>query len=236
MEEDVVLSLIQLAWPEHELRAAFMHGSIQGHVYLEAKMDCKIGDLLQLISGVIRSRGATIKTCMEPSDWKAILSVPDAIVTHSFAVGKWALVSRGVYKSNLGYVSRIESWGGVTLLLVPCLRPPPSPKRKRLCMPSIPDPALFQPGSIQKIYGITLSKQAHKMYHFNGFVFEHRLILKPFDLHSVSSAFVLMSPILAALFAESGHPSILLSALITHPPLEMMFSQDEKVAVLSSWE
>jgi len=116
-----VLSLIQLAWPEHELHAAFTRGSIQGHVYLEAKMDRKIGDLLRLISGVIRSRGATIKTCMEPSDWKAILSVPDAIVSHSFAVGKWALVSKGVYKGDLSYVSRIEPWGGVTLLLVPHL-------------------------------------------------------------------------------------------------------------------
>jgi len=121
MEEDVVLSLIQLAWPEHELCAAFMHGSIRGHVYLEAKMDRKIGDLLRLIPGVIRSRGATIKTCMEPSDWKVILSVPDAIVTRGFAVGKWALVSKGVYKGDLGYVSRIEPWGGVTLLLVPHL-------------------------------------------------------------------------------------------------------------------
>ena len=45
-----------------------------------------------------------------------------------------------------------------------------------------------------------------------------------------------MSPTLAAIFAESGHPSIPLSALIPHPPLEMMFSQGEKVAVLSSWE
>jgi len=143
---------------------------------------------------------------MEPSDWKVILSVLDAIVTHGFAVGKWALVSKGV--GDLGYVSRIEPWGGVTLLLVPRLRPPPSTKRKRPCMPSIPDPALFQPGSIQKIYGITPSKQAHEMYCFNGFIFEHGLILKPFDLHSVSSAFVLMSPTLATLFAESGHPSI----------------------------
>jgi len=80
MEEDVMLSLIQLAWPEHELHTAFTCGSIQGHVYLEEKMDHKIGDLLWLIPGVIRSRGAAIKTCMEPSDWKAILSVPDAIV------------------------------------------------------------------------------------------------------------------------------------------------------------
>jgi len=199
-------------------------------------MDRKIGDLLQLIPGVIQSRGAAIKTCMEPSDWKVILSVPDAIVTHSFAVEKWALVSKGVYKGNLGYVSRIEPWGGVTLLLVPCLRPPPSPKHKCPCTPSVPDPALFQPGSIQKIYRITPSKQAHETYRFNGFVFEHRLILKPFNLHSVSLAFVLMSPTLAALFTESGHPSILLSALIPRPPLEMMFSQGEKVAVLSSWE
>jgi len=171
---------------------------------------------------------------MEPSDWKAILSVPDAIVTRGFAVGKWALVSKGVYKGDLGYVSTIEPWGGVTLLLVPRLRPPPSLKRKCPHMPSIPDPTLFQPGSIQKIYGITPSKQAHEMYRFNGFVFEHGLILKPFDLHSISSAFVLMSPTLAALFAESGHPSIPLSALIPRPPLEMVFSQGEKVAILSS--
>jgi len=165
-----------------------------------------------------------------------ILSVPDAIVTHGFAVGKWALVFKGVYKGDLGYVSRIEPWGGVTHLLVPHLQPSPSLKRKRPCTPSILDPALVQPGSIQKIYGITPSKQAHETYHFNGFVFKHRPILKPFDLHSISSAFVLMSPTLAALFAESGHPSIPLSALIPRPLLKMMFSQGEKVAVLSSWE
>jgi len=41
MEEDVVLSLIQLAWPEHELRAAFMCGSIRGYVYLKAKWTAK---------------------------------------------------------------------------------------------------------------------------------------------------------------------------------------------------
>jgi len=103
-------------------------------------------------------------------------------------------------------------------------------------MPSILDPALFQSASIQQIYRTAPSKQAHEMYHFNGSVFEHRLILKPFDLHSVSSAFVLMSPTLAALFTESGHPTIPLSALIPRPPLEMMFSQGERITILLSWE
>ena len=173
---------------------------------------------------------------MEPSDWKATLSIPDTIVTSSFAVGKWALVSKGVYKGDLGYVSKVEPWEGVTLLLVPRLRPPRSLKRKRPRTPSVPDLALFQPASIQRIYGVAPSKQAHETYRFRGSVFEHGLILKSFDLHSILSAFVLMPPTLTTLFAESGHPSIPLSALIPCPPLEMIFFQDEKVAIVSSWE
>ena len=108
MEENVVFSLLQLAQPEHELHTAFMCGLVQGHIYLETKMDCKMGDLLRLILGIIRLRGGIVKTCMEPSDWKATLSIPNAIVTSSFAVGKWTLVSKGVYKGDLGYVSRVE--------------------------------------------------------------------------------------------------------------------------------
>jgi len=103
-----VFSLLQLARPEHGLRAAFTHGSIRGHIYLETKMDRKICDLLRLIPGVIRSRGAAVKTCMEPSDWKVILSVLDVIVTQGFAVGKWALVSKGVYKGDLAMCQELS--------------------------------------------------------------------------------------------------------------------------------
>ena len=120
-----MFSLFQLARPEHELRTIFTHGSIRGHVSMEAKLNRKLDDLLRLLPGVIRSKGVAVKTCVEPSDWKATLSIPDAAVTRGLAVGKWALVSKGVYKGDLGYVSRIEPWGGVTLLLVPRLRTPP---------------------------------------------------------------------------------------------------------------
>ena len=45
-----------------------------------------------------------------------------------------------------------------------------------------------------------------------------------------------MPPTLTTLFAESAHPSIPLSALIPRPPIEMIFLQDEKVAIISYWE
>ena len=47
------------------------------------------------------------------------------------AVGDWVTVCHGLYKGDVGYVLAIENWGGVSLLLVPCLPTPHASKKRK---------------------------------------------------------------------------------------------------------
>ena len=166
-------------------------------------------------------------------DWTRMLTMLDAET--SIAVGKWVRVCRGIYKGDVGYISAIKNWGGVSLLLVPCLRPPQPAgmstlKRKRGTAP--PKPELFDPATVRCNYGWNPIHQADSRYVCNSTVFEHGLILKEFYLHSISSNSVYIPTHLLSLLQHSCHPRLLTSKFPR--PLEWIFEEGEQVVIASS--
>ena len=148
MEQEIVFFLLQTVAPHHQLRSVFMHNSIRGWVYLETTMNEDLIRHLQLSPGVVNRHNADIIwEQVDFADWTTVLSQHNSDTNSNLAVGDWVQVHKGTYKGDVGYVVAVENWGGVSLLLVPCLPGPRhrgSPLLKRKCStPSEPD--LFDP-------------------------------------------------------------------------------------------
>ena len=119
-------------------------------------------------------------------------------------VGQWMWVCKGMYKGDVDVVECMESWGRVHLLLVSHSKT----SLKRKCS----QPALFDPITASCISQVNPSKQDGDVYLFQDDIFDHGLILLPFDAHSVLSTSIQMSSSIFFSFQQSLHPVILSSS------------------------
>jgi transcription antitermination factor NusG len=231
VEEEAVFSLFQLTAPRHELRSAFTRGSIRGWVYLETTMNEHMNRLLKLTPGIVRHQTGIICEQIKFQDWTKMMMMCDHETDVN--VGSWVRVRKGTYKGDIGYVVALEPWG-VRLLLVPRLPPPrlTGSALKRKCSTPTPEPTLFDPVTIERIYGTPAIEYDDGTYQFNGRIFEEGLIVIELDLHSVSLASVSMPTAHFFLFQQSRHPT-LLSAKFPRPS-EWSFDEGERVRVSSS--
>ena len=163
--------------------------------------------------------------------WTKVLSRRDSAPNSNLDVGHWVRVLKGTYKGDVGCVAAITNFGGVNLLLIPRL---PTPcldsslsKRKRSTTP--PEPKLFDPLAAKRDFHIAPVQQEPDIYRFNGYRFEHGLILKTFDLRSVSTTAVYIPTQLLYLYQSADHPAL---ATFAFPrPLEWHFAEGEVVLV-----
>jgi transcription elongation factor len=155
--------------------------------------------------------------------------------------GRWVQVRKGTYKGDVGVVVAVEAWG-VDILLVPRLKlptRPPSPnglkislKRKR-ALPPAPPPKqqLFDPQSYKRIYGVNPKRQRNDIYTVPGFTFEHGLVRKEFDCHSISYAANIPLDVLF-LFLGTKHP-VVLNTWVPRPQ-EWDFEIGDEIIVCST--
>ena len=148
-------------------------------------------------------------------------------------VGKWVQVRKGSYKGDVGYVKSTDS-SRVHLLLVPRMLPPQPTylSQKRKPPPPRPTPKLFDAFAIKQVYGTEPTSHAENVYSFDSWLFEHGLIVKSYDLSSITATVSSIPLSLYILFRDSGHPKLVGS---TFPrPTEMGFSEGDEVYVRSS--
>lgn len=150
--------------------------------------------------------------------------------------GKWVRVRKGRYKGDVGLVVAVKFWGA-EVLLVPRLKshlthstPNSTSSLKRKRTTDIPQPGLFNPEDTNNIPCPRRLDNGH--YTYMGHVFEHGLIRKRFDLHSILSAPTSMPSCLFFLFKLSEHPSIQASTIPR--PQEWVFEVHEVVVICSS--
>jgi transcription antitermination factor NusG len=237
MEQEIVFFLLQTAVPRHQLRSVFMRNSIHSWVYLETTMNKDLVRHLRLSPGIVHRNAGIIRKQVDFVDWTKVLSQHDSTTNSDLAVGDWVQVLKGTYKGDTGCVAAVENWGGVSLFLVPRL-PAPAPlsssllKRKCLHSTAPPEPDLFNPQTAKHNFGIDPVCQGPYAYRFNRYTFENGLIIKAFDLRSVSSTSVHIPMQLLFLFQAADHPAL---ATTTFPrPLEWHFAEGEAVWLHSS--
>ena len=223
--------LLQTVLPCHQLWSAFMCNSIHGWVYLETTMNKDLVQHLLLSTGIVCHNAAIIREHIDFQDWTKVLSQHDSTPNSNLAVGNWVQVLKGTYKGDVGYVAAVENWGGVSLLLIPCLSASShldSSLSKRKCS-HLTTPCLFDPLVVKHDFGVDPVQQKAHIYHFNRYTFEFRLILKAFNLHTVSSTSLYISLQLLFLYHSADHPALTTS---TFPqPLEWYFAAGEMVLV-----
>jgi hypothetical protein len=100
-------------------------------------------------------------------------------------------------------------------------------KGKRLRLTTPPEPNLFDPQATKHNFGIDPVWQEPHVYRFNRYTFEHRLILKAFDLCLVSSTSIHIPTQLLYLYRSADHPALTTSSF--PQPLEWHFAEGEVV-------
>jgi len=141
--------------------------------------------------GIICHQTGIIWEQIDFQDWTKMLTMHDPET--NVDAGRWVWVCKGTYKEDVGYVLALELWG-VHLLLVPHLLLPnlASSSLKRKCSATVPEPTLFDPNTIEYIYGTPAVKQDDGTYQLKGNIFKDGLLIKEFDLYSslLASVFI----------------------------------------------
>ena len=124
LEEEAVFFLLQRVSSDHQIRSAFTRGSIRGSIYVEGILDADMISLLNFTPGIIRKKQyGVVRHLIDPSDWVKLLTMQDP--TTAAKAGQWVRIRNRVYKGDLGFVSRVDSWGA-RVLVVPRLKTPTS--------------------------------------------------------------------------------------------------------------
>ena len=119
---------------------------------MEGILNASMISLLELTPGVIRKRSGVVHQIIDPSDWVRLLTMQDPMTVVN--AGQWVQVRRGEYKGDLGFVTSVETWGAL-VLVVPRLKIPTPQvatplKRKRTTIR--PEPKLFDPDTFESIF------------------------------------------------------------------------------------
>jgi transcription antitermination factor NusG len=232
IEEEAVFSLLRRVDERYRIRSAFTRGSIRGWVYLEAHMDTDIIQLLRHTPGIILNQQGVVRQGVDISDWTKLLMVTTP--SEIFKPKQWVRVCKGMYRGDIGFIIRTESWG-VEVLLIPRLQSssvklaPPS-KRKRTKIP--PQPALLDRFVLERSYVIEPTEKLGDYFTLHGLKFEHGLLRKSFDSHSIKADVLSMPSHYIHIFKFCCHPA--LDGCTFPRPQEWMFEEGEQVVVRSS--
>jgi ribosomal protein L24 len=200
---------------------------------VESMMNTNTISLLSLTPGIIRKRSGVVRSIINPSDWVKMLTMQDPMRVVN--EDQWVQVLKGTYKGDFGLVTRVESWGA-QVLLVPRLKAPKlqddtSLKRKRTTIK--PEPRLFDPIIFKSMFHTDLRRRSDGTYTSRGLVFDHGLLRKDFDLHSLSPVLAGIPSRMVSLFWQSAHPAIVASSSLPCPQ-EWIFEESEKIVIRSS--
>jgi hypothetical protein len=233
LEEDAVFFLHERA-TQHQIRSAFTRGSVRGAIYVEGNLDADMISILSLTPGVVRKRSGVVRQLIDPSDWVKLLTMQDP--TLRVKAGQWIRVRNGLYRGDLGFITRVEAWGA-RVLVVPRLKIPTpqadaSLKRKRTAIR--PEPRLFDPATFSSTFQRQPKLHYDGSYSSRGLVFHHGLLQRNLDLHSISPISGGVPSRILGLFKLSGHPALTGSNFPR--PEEWIFEEGERVIVSSENE
>lgn len=232
----IVMSLLHVAKPIHELLSAFTRGDIRGFVYLECTMNQALVQLLSKTPGIIRSRQGLIFHPIELDDRTKLLDLPNS--SGSACAGQWVQIRNGLYKGDVGLVSDTHSWG-VNMLLVPRLSystnvtEDSKGKRKRKASADRNPPKLFDPEEFQMISSANIHGEGGHLF-VGRLQFVHGLLSKRFKYSALTAPVFQMPWSISAMFALAlkHHDEV---DLKRRPrPEEWVFFEEEKVVVQSS--
>jgi len=199
---------------------------------VEGVFDAGMISLLKLTPGIIWKQPGIVHQIVDPLDWVRLLTMQDPMTVVN--VGQWIQVRKGPYKGDLGFVTDVEAWGA-RVLVIPRLKtatPQAATLLKRKRTVIRPEPRLFEPDVFKSVYQREPKLQDNGTYTSRGLVFDHGLLQRTFDLHSISPAPVAIPAHISWLFDRSSHPA--LTFFNIPRPDEWTFEEGERVVVNSS--
>ena len=198
---------------------------------MESILDADMISLLNSTPGIIRKGSGVVRQSIDPFEWVKLLTMQDPILV--VKEGQWIRVRNGVYKGDLGFVTRVEAWGAEVLVVPRLKKPTPqadtSLKRKRTAIK--PEPKLFDLATFSSMFQRQPKLQDDGSYTSRGLVFHHGLLRLNLDLHSISPISGGIPSRILGLFILSSHPAVTGSNFPR--PEEWIFEEGERVIVSS---
>jgi len=187
-------------------------------------MNPELQNLLLMLPGIIYSNRFSVKAPIDVDDCVAAITLAKSD-SGRLEVGQWAQIVKGKHQVNIGLIAEVEVWR-VRLLVVPHIQlqkfvlqdSSTSGKHKQPQHTLQPIPNLFNPVQFVLFDGTKLRQTRVYLYQFQTFLFDHGLLLKDFDYHSISSHDVFIHYSLSPLFCASGHLAV--TEATFPPPLE----------------
>ena len=134
-------------------------------------------------------------------------------------IGEWVLISCGLYKRDLVFVSSMQDWQGVSILLVPWIAYSDDSqllsKRKKSAIH--PPPQLFNPIMVPNYSCIQPMWLSEHIYQFGPLRLENGLLLQSFNFHLISQGVLHMLSEVFFAFHKSKHSKVL-TAKFPCPP------------------
>jgi hypothetical protein len=174
---------------------------------MEGVFNAGMLSLLKLTPGIIWKQSGVVHQIVDPFNWVRLLTMQDPMTAVN--ASQWIQVHKGPYKGDLGFVTHVESWGA-QVLVIPHLKTATlqtaTLKSKQTAIR--PEPRLFKPDVFKSVYQREPKLQDNGTYTSHGPVFDHGLLLRTFDLHSISPAPVAIPAHILWLFDRSSHPAL----------------------------
>lgn len=146
------------------------------------------------------------------------------------AIGDWVRVKKGIYKGDIGRVSRTHSWG-IQLHLIPRISYQKNDSLKRKSKAIVPEAKLFDPNELEENTFSKIITHSERIYEIGRLIFEYGIVRKTYDLHSISSPVDQIPWNHFIMFFSSSHPEILPESLPR--PQEWLFVIGDNITVCS---
>lgn len=229
-EESIIFKLLLLAGDEHCIHSCFSREMLRGCFYIECIMTQTLIDLLWCISGVTRTVNDIKRVAVPYEDWVPLLKMTNPNI--DIHAGDWVRIKKGLYKNDPALVHMVKSWG-VQVLLAPHLAYHPVDKKGKCKVTSLrPMPKLLDAAEYECTTLSTISQHRDGTSSIGRLQFEHGLISKSYDIHSIDPHIHDMPSSFFNIFRSAKHP--FLSDVQMLRPTEWSFMEHERVLVKST--
>jgi hypothetical protein len=205
--------------------------SLRGAVYLECRMNERLIQLLKTIPGITQTHNGVCYKSIGHSDSIQLLTMKDD--QRHLSVGKWVVVTKGVYKGDVALIMDVDEWGVYALVLPRFTYLSFKMKQKRKATAIRPQPELFDPSKLDKVMAEKLhvldDDTRHRLGPYN---FEHGLLVQQFNFASIGRPAINIPWQERSSFILSAHPWI--SRFPPPYPTEWTFTENEQIMVTAT--
>jgi hypothetical protein len=194
-------------------------------------MNERLIQLLKTVPGILQTRNGIRYKDISHNDSIRLLTMKDD--QRETSIGRWVMITKGLYKGDVAFIFEVHEWGVDTLVLPRFSYFSLKKNEKRKATTIRPQPDLFKASKLEPSIATELSSSEDGTEHRLGaYIFEYGLLVKQFNFASIGHPAITMPWQERSLIMMSEHPWICRSPLPR--PSEWTFTENEQIAIIAT--